>query len=578
MVAKISVGSSLYGAIAYNGEKINEAQGRLLTTNRIYNDGSGTVDIGKAMEGFLTFLPPQMKIEKPVVHISLNPHPEDVLTDIELQNIAREYLEKLGFGNQPYLVFKHEDIDRHHLHIVTVNVDENGKRLNRDFLYRRSDRIRRELEQKYGLHPAERKNQRLDNPLRKVAASAGDVKKQVGNTVKALNGQYRFQTMGEYRALLSLYNMTVEEARGNVRGREYHGLVYSVTDDKGNKVGNPFKSSLFGKSAGYEAVQKKFVRSKSEIKDRKLADMTKRTVLSVLQGTYDKDKFVSQLKEKGIDTVLRYTEEGRIYGATFIDHRTGCVLNGSRMGKELSANALQEHFTLPYAGQPPIPLSIPVDAVDKAHGQTAYDSEDISGGMGLLTPEGPAVDAEEEAFIRAMKRKKKKKRNWWPLKAFVLSLTLSFAVNAGSELVLEDAQLWLAIVLTLVILALGVGFDMIGTSATSCEVGPFLAMASRKVKGAKTAVKLAKNCDVVSSVCCDVVGDICGVVSGVCAATIAVTVTQANNNFWLSVLIYALISTATISLKALGKGVAVNKANTILFGVAKVLSVFSKDG
>ena len=364
MVAKISVGSSLYGAIAYNGEKINEAQGRLLTTNRIYNDGSGTVDIGKAMEGFLTFLPPQMKIEKPVVHISLNPHPEDVLTDIELQNIAREYLEKLGFGNQPYLVFKHEDIDRHHLHIVTVNVDENGKRLNRDFLYRRSDRIRRELEQKYGLHPAERKNQRLDNPLRKVAASAGDVKKQVGNTVKALNGQYRFQTMGEYRALLSLYNMTVEEARGNVRGREYHGLVYSVTDDKGNKVGNPFKSSLFGKSAGYEAVQKKFVRSKSEIKDRKLADMTKRTVLSVLQGTYDKDKFVSQLKEKGIDTVLRYTEEGRIYGATFIDHRTGCVLNGSRMGKELSANALQEHFTLPYAGQPPIPLSIPADVAD----------------------------------------------------------------------------------------------------------------------------------------------------------------------------------------------------------------------
>ena len=90
--------------------------------------------------------------------------------------------------------------------------------------------------------------------------------------------------------------------------------------------------------------------------------MTKRTVLSVLEGTYDKEKFVSQLKEKGIDTVLRYTEEGRIYGATFIDHRTGCVLNGSRMGKELSANALQEHFTLPYAGQPPIPLSVPVEA------------------------------------------------------------------------------------------------------------------------------------------------------------------------------------------------------------------------
>ena len=107
MVAKISVGNSLYGAIAYNGEKINEAQGRLLTTNRIYNDGSGKVDINKAMEGFLTFsCRHKMKVEKPVVHISLNPHPEDALTDAELQDIAREYLEKLGFGNQPYLVLQ----------------------------------------------------------------------------------------------------------------------------------------------------------------------------------------------------------------------------------------------------------------------------------------------------------------------------------------------------------------------------------------------------------------------------------------------------------------------------------------
>ena len=410
MVAKISFGSSLYGALAYNGEKINKEEGKLLATNKIFDDCSGKTSIANALRDFQRYLSPHIRTEKPVVHISLNPHPDDVLTDMDMENIAREYLERMGYGNQPYMVFKHEDIDRHHLHIVTVRVDDNGKCISDKNNYYRSKQITRELEKKYGLHGAERRNRRLDTPLSKVDASAGDVKKQVAGTVKALNGQYRFQTMGEYRALLSLYNMTVEEARGNVRGREYHGLVYSVTDDKGNKVGNPFKSSLFGKSAGYEAVQRKFIRSKSEIKDRKLADMTKRTVLSVLQGTYDKDKFVSQLKEKGIDTVLRYTDEGRIYGATFIDHRTGCVLNGSRMGKELSANALQEHFTLPYAGQPPIPLSIPVDAADKAHGQTAYDSEDISGGMGLLTPEGPAVDAEEKAFIRAMKRKKKKKR------------------------------------------------------------------------------------------------------------------------------------------------------------------------
>ena len=411
MVAKISVGNSLYGALAYNGEKIYEAKGRLLTANRIYNDGSGTVDIHRAMEDFLSFMPAQSRVEKPVVHISLNPHPEDVLTDTELQDIAREYLEKMGYGNQPYLVFKHEDINRHHLHIVTVRVDENGRSIDTRNNFYRSKQITRELEQKYGLHDAERRNRRLDTPpLHKVDASADDVKKQVGNTVKALNVQYRFQSMGEYRALLSLYNVTVEEARGNVRGREYHGLVYSATDDAGNKVGNPFKSSLFGKTVGYEAVERKFARSKQEIKDRKLAEMTKRTVLSVLADTYDKETFVSRLKEKGIDTVLRHTEEGRIYGATFIDHRTGCVLNGSRMGKELSANALQEHFTLPYAGQPPLTLSIPVENGEDMCGPAVSGHDDTDGGMGLLSPEGPAVDAEEEAFIRAMRRKKKKKK------------------------------------------------------------------------------------------------------------------------------------------------------------------------
>ena len=410
MVAKISFGSSLYGALAYNGEKINKEEGKLLATNKIFDDCSGKTSIANALRDFQRYLSPHIRTEKPVVHISLNPHPDDVLTDMEMENIAREYLERMGYGNQPYMVYKHEDIDRHHMHIVTIRVDENGKCLDSRYNYHRSKAITRDLEEKYNLHKADRKQRQADNPLRKVDVSQGNVKKQVANTVKSLCATYRFQSLGEYRALLSLYNISLEEVRGEVGGREYHGFVYSATDGRGNKVGNPFKSSLFGKSAGYEAMQKKFVRSRSEIKDRKLADMTKRTVLSVLQGTYDKDRFVSQLKEKGIDTVLRYTEEGRIYGATFIDHRTGSVLNGSRMGKELSANALQEHFTLPYAGQPPIPLSIPMDAADKAHGQTAYDREDVSGGMGLLTPEGPAVDAEEEAFIRAMKRKKKKKR------------------------------------------------------------------------------------------------------------------------------------------------------------------------
>ena len=410
MVAKISIGSSLYGALAYNGEKINKEEGRLLATNKIFDDCTGRLDIGRAVEDFNRYLSPHIRTEKPVIHISLNPHPDDRLTDTEMENIAREYMEKMGYGDQPYVVFKHEDIDRHHLHIVSIRVDENGRCLNNAYNFHRSKAITREMEEKYGLHKAERKRNRQDNPLRKVDISAGDVRKQVANTVKGVLATYRFQSMGEYRALLSLYNVTVEEPRGIVNGREYHGLVYSATDDAGNKVGNPFKSSRIGKSTGYETVEAKCAKSKEYIKEKKLADMTKRTILAALRKTYRRDEFVRLLHDKGIDTVFRFTETGRIYGATFIDHRTGCVLNGSRMGKELSANALQEHFTLPFAGEKPIPLTLPSDIGSaKEVEESAGEEWEHSSGLGLLSGDTSGTEAQEEAFARSLKRKKKKK-------------------------------------------------------------------------------------------------------------------------------------------------------------------------
>lgn len=410
MVAKISMGTSLYGALAYNGLKVNEGEGRLLAVNRIFDDGSGRVDVARAEQDFKRFMPEQVRTRNKVIHISLNPHPDDHLTDTELEQLAREYLDRLGYGDQPYLVFKHEDISRHHLHIVSVNVDERGRRLNRDFIHRRSKRITSELEKKYGLHPADRRQLRTDNPLRRVDVSQGDVKRQVSNVAKAVMAGYKFQTMGEYRALLSLYNVTVEEARGMVDGREYHGMVYSATDDTGNRTDTPFKASRIGKSVGYEAVQRRFEYSKEQIRDRRLAETTRRTVAAALARTYRREEFVTLLRDKGVDVVFRHTDEWRIYGATFIDHRMGCVLNGSRLGREFSANALQEHFTLPYAGTPPIPFTIAVDGQQPDTRPAVEYDEGYSSGLGLLGGDASGAQAEEAAFERDLRRRRKKRR------------------------------------------------------------------------------------------------------------------------------------------------------------------------
>lgn len=195
--------------------------------------------------------------------------------------------------------------------------------------------------------------------------------------------------------------------------------------------------------------------------------------------------------------------------------------------------------------------------------------------------EETAVDTKKKE--RDKQDKKKKKRNMWPLKAFFITLLLAAAVNTGSELALTDSQWWLATILTVVILLLGVVFDVIGTAATACDIGPFHSMASRKVRGGKMAVRLAQKRDIVSSVCCDIVGDICGIVSGVCGAALAseAIVGITLSAVWtvvIKVVIYSVISTLTITFKAIGKNIAVKNANGIIMGVAKVLSVFHKEG
>ena len=179
------------------------------------------------------------------------------------------------------------------------------------------------------------------------------------------------------------------------------------------------------------------------------------------------------------------------------------------------------------------------------------------------------VTAEPKKKEREKPEKKKKKRNLWPLKAFFITFALAIAVNTGSEVVLTDSQWWLATILTVVILLLGVVFDIIGTASTACNIGPFHSMASRKIRGGKMAVKLAQKSDVVSSICNDVVGDICGIVSGVCGASLA---NEAMSGLQLTgvasiamkVLIYSVISTLTITFKAIGKNIAVKKANGII--------------
>ncbi|MDR0873119.1 MAG: relaxase/mobilization nuclease domain-containing protein [Prevotellaceae bacterium] len=407
MVAKISSGNAIYATLAYNQNKVEDNHAKVIFSNKMLDPYDGVYDMAVCLRSFESRLTANQRTEKPILHISLNPDPKDKLTDEQLSSIAEEYMQKMGYEEQPYIVFKHEDIDRHHLHIVSVRVDSAGKKISDKFEHRRSMDVCRELEQKYGLIPADKKTQKEGLPLKKVEYEKGDVKHQIANVIRSVARDYLFLSFKEYKALLTLYNIGVEEVRGEIKGKEYKGLIYSALNDKGEKVGNPFKSSLFGKSVGIDALEKRMEQSAEIIKNKHLKERSKKVISTVLYTTNNRADFEDALAKQGISVLFRENEQGRIYGATFIDHEQKCVFNGSRLGKDFSANIFNDLFNgtgnKPDKEQPFMPF--------EKSGKEQDESSGIGRIFDLLSPETSAADEiEEQNLTRQMKKKRKQQR------------------------------------------------------------------------------------------------------------------------------------------------------------------------
>lgn len=180
--------------------------------------------------------------------------------------------------------------------------------------------------------------------------------------------------------------------------------------------------------------------------------------------------------------------------------------------------------------------------------------------------------------------KKKSVIKWsWCLKILIITLILSFSLSILSELLLQSSHSLLITILSVGLLVffilLAMFSDMIGVAMTSADISPFMSMASKKVKGATQTIKLLKNADKVSSFFCDIVGDACGILCGAIGASIIGVVSTSGNieKVILSALMSAIIAALTVFGKAVGKNIAIEKANSIVFGVGKFLSIFSKN-
>jgi hypothetical protein len=423
MVAIIDRGKNLIGALYYNHCKVEKGKAQVLFAQKIIEAPDGSYNMQQLSRSFEHYLLANRRTEKPIFHISLNPDPKDRVRDNDFENIAQEYMKKMGYGNQPYIVFKHTDIERTHIHIVSICVDEEGRKISDKFEKRRSMDVCRTLEKEFGLISAVGKRENLQNQIFKpIDYKEGDIKSQMASILRHLPKYYQFQTFGAYNALLSLFNITAEEVKGNYNGIEKKGIVYFALNDKGEKASNPFKASLFGKQAGYVQLQQHYEKSRELLKNSTSKALLKATIEKTLQEASDEKGFKEQLSERGINTVVRRNTEGRVYGITFVDRASRSVWNGSQLGKNLSANLFNDWWNNGNKMKQPVQENVaPKNSaviheeikqphnlfdlwgeVDLSPSQQENNLIEVLGG---LLPKVKGEDYDEELFTNQMKKK-----------------------------------------------------------------------------------------------------------------------------------------------------------------------------
>jgi hypothetical protein len=349
MVAKIVSGKSIRGMLHYNENKVAAHEAHLMMASGFAADITG-MNLEQKLHRFENLTMLNGKVKTNALHITLNFDNQDKLTDEQLQRITLSYMEKIGFGDQPYLVYKHADAAHPHLHIATTNMKADGKRIDIHNIGRTLSEIaRKELEKEFKLVQAE--GRQLSNALGIKAANIENAiygktptKRTITNIVNAVIRTYKFTSLAEMNAVLKQFNLIADRGKETTMMFKKNGLMYSITNEKGEQVGVPIKASAIYDKPTLANLEKEF--EKNVEKRKPFRDNLKERIEAVFSKyeSITKATLVAELQKQNINILFRQNEQGFTYGITYIDNKNKTVFNGSDLGKSYSAKAITERL------------------------------------------------------------------------------------------------------------------------------------------------------------------------------------------------------------------------------------------
>ncbi len=359
MVARIISGKDLRGALSYNEHKVKEHRATCILASAFHGRPED-MNFYDKYSRLKCFTDKNTRVKTNAIHISLNFDAGEKLGEDQLKEISALYMNKIGFGNQPYLVYEHKDAAHPHIHIITTNIQFDGKRIDIHNIGRNQSEVaRKEIEAQFNLVKAEskkNKNQHKQEFLRpvdlqKTTYGKSETKRSISNIVSTIIRTYRYTSIPELNAVLNQYHVQADRGKEGSMMHQNKGLQYSLIDEIGNKVGVPIKASSIDGKPTLAFLEKQFqlniaLRKPHRESLRRAIDNTFRS------DPKDGVQWQKRLRSRNIQLVIRSNPEGRVYGVTYIDHKTSCVFNGSDLGKQYTAKGILDRLSQIEQSQP----------------------------------------------------------------------------------------------------------------------------------------------------------------------------------------------------------------------------------
>jgi hypothetical protein len=344
MVARINTVKSISKALNYNEQKVANGKAECITASGFIKD-INTLNFYDKLHHFERLISLNERATINTLHVSLNFDSSDKINTEKLQAIAREYMERIGFGNQPYVVYRHDDASHPHIHIVTTNIQSDGSRISLHNLGKnQSEKARKEIEIEFGLVKAQSSKQTnkliIDSVnVPKIIYGKSETKRAIANVLMKVIPQYKFTSLSALNAVLKLYNVTAERGEKESRIYKNNGLTYTILDAQGNKTGITIKASSIYMKPTMAFLENKFLENET-LRKPHLKRIQTNIDWALNRKPNTLNGLKSTLEKESISMVTWKNKENTIYGITYIDHKTKCIFNGSELGKQYSAKSI----------------------------------------------------------------------------------------------------------------------------------------------------------------------------------------------------------------------------------------------